>query len=224
MGGDIFEKVDSRTDPDWIVKEFNSIYFQGRFLWALPLILERKGCGVNEDYCFFPDDSDPSPEYHFSGVKVGLMDSEKLLTEEDLSKFLHEACDKYVLLHPEDKSQLEGIMEEASLRGHSIRSDKGPEVVKEPSFRLTTSGPFFGDMVLTVVAQKRFSYTCYRDEHDAFILSVLCGRAGMYELNIPLSVEDAQRAQADGEFLDDLAESVRANPQDYSTRSIALKR
>ena len=110
MNKSIFEEVDSRTDPNWIVKEFfNSIYYQGRFLWALPLILERKGCGVNEDYCFFPDYSDPNPEYHFDGVKVGLMEDEVLISDRELLKFVRLACDKYVLLHPEHARQVAEI-------------------------------------------------------------------------------------------------------------------
>ncbi len=79
-------------------------------MWALPLILGRKGCGVNEDYCFFPDFTDPNPEYHFSGVKIGLMDDEVLITDEELSRFVRQACDKYVLLHPEHKQQLAEIV------------------------------------------------------------------------------------------------------------------
>lgn len=111
MQKNIFDTVDSRSDADWIVKEFfNSIYSQGRFLWALPLILEKKGCGVNEDYCFFPDLADPDPEYHFCGVKIGLMDDEVVITDEELSRFVRQACDSYTFLHPEHKQQVADIL------------------------------------------------------------------------------------------------------------------
>lgn len=79
-------------------------------------------------------------------------------------------------------------------------------------------------MALTVVAQKKWSYTLYQDEQHVFILSVLCGGVGMYELNIPLSDDDAQRALNESAFLEGLAESIRTHPEEYSGRSVTLKR
>jgi len=87
------------------------MYAQERFLWSLPLILNRKGCAVNEDYCFFPDLTDPDPEYHFSGVKVGVMDSEVVMTFEELLTFVRQACAKFVELHPEYKTQVEHLVD-----------------------------------------------------------------------------------------------------------------
>lgn len=86
------------------------MYSQGRFMWALPLILERKGCAVNEDYCFFPDKNDPNPEYHFEGVKIGLMDDEVTLDYDELLTFIGLACNVYVKLHPEDKQKVDDLI------------------------------------------------------------------------------------------------------------------
>ena len=95
--------VDFEGDPHWIVKEFfNSIYQQDRFLWALPLIVEKKGCGVNEEFCFFPDLKDPDPVYHFAGVTFGTMDDEVIISEEQCNAYLKEACDRYLEYNPED--------------------------------------------------------------------------------------------------------------------------
>ncbi|WP_255566853.1 MULTISPECIES: ribonuclease toxin immunity protein CdiI [Photorhabdus] len=62
----LFEKIDYNSDSEWVMKEFfNSIYSQGEFLWALPLVLKKDGCGVNETYCIFPNLDDPDPEIPF---------------------------------------------------------------------------------------------------------------------------------------------------------------
>jgi hypothetical protein len=73
-----------------------------------------------------------------------------------------------------------------------------------------------------MVAQKKWIYTLYQDERRMLILSVLCGGIGMYELNIPLSAEEGERALNDSAFLDSLAEAVRAHPQDYSEKSVKI--
>jgi|KBSMisStaDraftv2_1062788.scaffolds.fasta_scaffold99277_2 hypothetical protein len=77
-------------------------------------------------------------------------------------------------------------------------------------------------MALTMVAQKKWVYTLYQDEHQALVLSVLCGGVGMYELNIPLSDEDGQRALNDEGFLDGLAEAIRTQPQNYAEKSVRI--
>jgi hypothetical protein len=103
MSNKIFKSVDLNCDPHWIVKEFfNSIYRQGKFLWALPLIVEKKGCGLNEEFCFFPDLNDPDPVYHFSGVMFGTMGDEVIISDEQCNAYLQEACDRYLHENPDD--------------------------------------------------------------------------------------------------------------------------
>ena len=59
-------------DSDRIVKSFfNSIYDQDRFLWALKLVVDKRGCVVNDDYCLFPEPQSPDPSGHFEGVLFG---------------------------------------------------------------------------------------------------------------------------------------------------------
>ena len=115
MTNSIFGIVNSRVDSDWVVKEFfNSLYYAREFLWALPLILEKKGCSVNEAHCSFPDLNDPDPECHFSGVKISLMDDEITLTFDELLKFLRQACVNYVQLHPEHGEQVADLLTKVS--------------------------------------------------------------------------------------------------------------
>lgn len=70
------------------------------------------------------------------------------------------------------------------------------------------------------IFQESWSYTLYRDG-DRYILSVVCGGVGMYELNIPLNdmevnVVDDQSAVAA------LAKEIRVDPKRYVARSVKL--
>jgi len=77
-------------------------------------------------------------------------------------------------------------------------------------------------MALAVIVQKKWTYTLYKDDQGMFVLSVLCGGASMYELNIPLSTGEAQSAMDDAGFLDGLVETIRAHPHDYAEKSIRI--
>jgi hypothetical protein len=110
MHKQIFNNVGAQ-DSAWIVKEyFNAIYLQGRFLWALPLLIDKRGCVVNEVYCLFPDPSDPDPACHFEGVMFGIADDETIVTEEACSIYIKEACKNYLGLHPRDEGQIREIL------------------------------------------------------------------------------------------------------------------
>lgn len=104
MKNQLFKNIDFKNDPHWVVKEFfNSIYHQDKFLWALPLLVEKKGCGVNEEFCFFPDLNDPDPVYHFTGVTFGTMDDEVIVSDDQCNTYLKEACDRYLEENPKDR-------------------------------------------------------------------------------------------------------------------------
>ena len=104
MKNQLFKNIDFKNDPYWVVKEFfNSIYQQDKFLWALPLLVEKKGCGVNEEFCFFPDLNDPDPVYHFTGVTFGTIGDEVIVTDDQCSTYLMDACDRYLKDNPEDR-------------------------------------------------------------------------------------------------------------------------
>lgn len=70
------------------------------------------------------------------------------------------------------------------------------------------------------VFQESWSYTLYRDG-DRYILSVVCGGVGMYELNIPLDDGEA-KVVGNQQAVAELAKKIRTDPKNYSARSIKL--
>ena len=111
MNMPIFYNTNVSEDSERSVEEFmNSIYDQNRFLWALPLIVSKKGCVVNDDYCIFPDWTDPDPEFHFEGVMFGGVNGEAVISEHSCSKYINEACTRYLRLHPNDMREISNIL------------------------------------------------------------------------------------------------------------------
>lgn len=70
------------------------------------------------------------------------------------------------------------------------------------------------------VFQESWSYTLYRDD-DRYILSVVCGGVGMYELNVPLDDMEV-KVVGDQAAVAALAKEIRADPKRYATRSVKL--
>lgn len=69
------------------------------------------------------------------------------------------------------------------------------------------------------VAEKRWQYVLYELDGD-FIVSVLCGSVGFYELNIPLSPEEVTMALGGDNSLDQLVRMIRDTPGKYAERSV----
>lgn len=110
MNTRLFDKIDY-DNSEWVMEEFfNSIYSQGEFLWALTLILEKSGCGVNETYCSFPDLEDPDPECHFEGIMFGVWEGEIIVPESVGFNYVKLACEKYLQLHPEDTARVNELL------------------------------------------------------------------------------------------------------------------
>ena len=91
---------------------FNSVYAQGRFLWALKLIASKQGCVVNEDYCLFPDMNDPDPSCHFEGVSFGGVGGEMIVSEAKCREYVNMACKRYVAQCPDDLDSVDAILKE----------------------------------------------------------------------------------------------------------------
>ena len=72
------------------------------------------------------------------------------------------------------------------------------------------------------IMQKRWAYTLHRLKDGRVVLSVLCGSAAMFELNIPLDDEAAAKAIVDQSFLEEYANNIRNNPEQYAPRSIGI--
>lgn len=76
-------------------------------------------------------------------------------------------------------------------------------------------------MEMIKLAEKRWTYTLYKSD-ESYILSVVCGGVGLFELNMPLSNEDGVKALADEGFLERMAAEIANDPTKYSGRSISL--
>jgi hypothetical protein len=72
------------------------------------------------------------------------------------------------------------------------------------------------------LAYKPWAYTLYRLEKGGVVLSVVCGGAALYELNIPLDDDTAARAIADQKFLEAFASRIRSHPDEYVHQSIRM--
>jgi hypothetical protein len=72
------------------------------------------------------------------------------------------------------------------------------------------------------IAERPWAYTLYKLEDGSFVLSVLCGGAAMYELNIPMDHDTASKAIADEIFLGKCASDIRDQPSLYAARNIRM--
>lgn len=76
-------------------------------------------------------------------------------------------------------------------------------------------------MALTKIRQKAWTYTLYESD-GRLILSVVCGGAATYELNVPLDDSESSRATADDEYLDTLVKEIAGDPYKFAQRSVKL--
>ena len=77
-----FPVADWRVDPHWPIKSFfNYVCEQRSLISALDAITQRCGYAYNDEYCFFPDLTDPDPSLHFDGVAFGVSDEEVVIAE-----------------------------------------------------------------------------------------------------------------------------------------------
>jgi hypothetical protein len=76
-------------------------------------------------------------------------------------------------------------------------------------------------MALKKIAERRWTYILYK-YGDQFIFSVICGGVGLFQLNLPLSVEDGVKALEEVDFLDKLAAKVRSAPEKYISQSVSI--
>ncbi|WP_392558889.1 ribonuclease toxin immunity protein CdiI [Orbus mooreae] len=107
----LFEHIDYDNDPEWVIKDFfNSMNLQNKFLWMLPYLINKIGCGVNETYCNFPDWNDQDSECHFEGIMFGVWGGEIIVSEQIGFKYIRIACKKYLSLHPEDTEEINELL------------------------------------------------------------------------------------------------------------------
>ncbi|HOP65291.1 MAG TPA: hypothetical protein PK906_18070 [Spirochaetota bacterium] len=61
------------------------------------------------------------------------------------------------------------------------------------------------------------------DQDGELLFSVICGSVAIYEINIFLNDEEIEKYNAGGEeFLKELAEHIRFNPESYNDRHVQI--
>jgi hypothetical protein len=73
----------------------------------------------------------------------------------------------------------------------------------------------------SILKQQPWSYTLYGSDIGP-VLSVVCGGAGLFELNIPLTPDEFALANGDEDSLMALVRTVTSAPDSYASRSIAI--
>lgn len=68
--------------------------------------------------------------------------------------------------------------------------------------------------------KKDWNYTLLQDK-EKYILKVLCGTVGLYELFIELDESEKQSYQEQGKsFIDSLAQKIQSTPSEFTKRNI----
>lgn len=117
MTEDIFSNVDD-NDFNWVVKCFyNSIHVAEKFRWALPFIISRIGCGVEDSFCIFPDLNSFDPEMHFEGICFGFYDGEVTVSDKIGFEVTKDACYRYIALYPKEKNEIMKYINEIEKMG-----------------------------------------------------------------------------------------------------------
>ncbi len=66
------------------------------------------------------------------------------------------------------------------------------------------------------ILKKPYEYVLSKTNSNDYILSVVCGTVGIFEVDITLSIDQIKKYENSGEeFLDELAAKVRSNPKSY---------
>lgn len=108
----LFDAADPLPGLHWIVAEFfNAVHSQGRFLWALPTLVDRSGCVIDDVHCSFPDLDSPDPDDHFTGVRFGVLDDDVSLTDTAARAALQAACTRYLRQRPGDRVRVETLLD-----------------------------------------------------------------------------------------------------------------
>ncbi len=104
----------SKSNPDLnsiITTYFDLMYGDNRLLEAIYYILNKVGFSTDGAYCHFPDMNSIDESEHFKGVEfaVGyppLEEDTVIVSEEECSKYIRLACERYIKFHPEDKDKI----------------------------------------------------------------------------------------------------------------------
>jgi hypothetical protein len=114
---DLIKASDLADDFDRVAVDFiNSMYSQGKFVWASSHILQKRGCALNEDFCAFPDEDSPEEDMRFIGVMVGVGEETSIIDEDAFFRIIVVACNKYADLHTDDARSILDLLENKGKR------------------------------------------------------------------------------------------------------------
>lgn len=112
----IFEEVDYNNDPEWVLKDFfNSLNLSGNLYFGVGKIVEKCGFGIEETYCHFPDFKGHDPDFYFEGIMFGVWGGEIIVDEVTGYKYTRTACERFCLMHPEEKQKFEVLIKKIPL-------------------------------------------------------------------------------------------------------------
>ncbi|MEH2410515.1 ribonuclease toxin immunity protein CdiI [Nostoc sp.] len=108
----LFDAVDYRTDPYWIVKSYFNAMEGISFPDALNYLLEGTGYGSEYAICEFPsEDADD----RFDGVRFSFLDKDEIIVSQEIfKKYLKIAAERYIELNPEKADEVQNVLEQLS--------------------------------------------------------------------------------------------------------------
>ncbi|MHC5675281.1 ribonuclease toxin immunity protein CdiI [Nostoc sp.] len=112
MLGELFDGVDSRTDPLWIVKYYFNAIDGISFPYAINTLLKGTGYGNEYNMCAFPcEDEDDI----FDEVRFSFLDEDEIIVSQEIfKKYLKIAAERYIELNPERADEVQNILKKLS--------------------------------------------------------------------------------------------------------------
>ncbi|MEH2383609.1 MAG: ribonuclease toxin immunity protein CdiI [Nostoc sp.] len=109
---ELFDGVDSRTDPLWIVKSYFNAIAGISFPDALNYLLEGTGYGDEYNMCAFPcEDEDDM----FERVRFCFLDKDEIIVSQEIfKKYLKIAAERYIELNPERVGEVQNVLKKLS--------------------------------------------------------------------------------------------------------------
>ncbi|MEH2363328.1 ribonuclease toxin immunity protein CdiI [Nostoc sp.] len=111
MREQLFDNIDYRIDPLWIVKSYFNTIGGISFPYAINTLLKGIGYGNEYAMCAFPcEDEDDI----FDGVRFSHLDEDKIVSEDIFKKYLKIAAERYIELNPEKADEVQNVLKKLS--------------------------------------------------------------------------------------------------------------
>ncbi|MDF5734547.1 MULTISPECIES: ribonuclease toxin immunity protein CdiI [unclassified Nostoc] len=112
MREQLFDNVDYRIDPLWIVKSYFNAIEGISFPTALNYLLEDTSYGSEYAMCEFPsEDADGI----FDGVRFSFLDKDEIIVSQEIfKKYLKIAAERYIELNTEKADEVQNVLKKLS--------------------------------------------------------------------------------------------------------------